>query len=448
MKKVLGVLFILVILGGVIALAGYRVYKSNHREKSETTTEIQARTGMPVEVVVIGRGGIESKLNIYGTLKGQNEVSITPKIGGRIEKIYVDNGDRVRAGQVLVQIETKEINDQVNQARAALRLAKAALAGAKQQETMVNNGARDQERRQVENAVDQAQQGFDVAQSSLNRTKALYEKGVVAQQQYDSVKLQYDIAKSQLDSAKQQLDLVNKGARDEEKEMAKEGVRQAEAGVSQAEAAVAYAESQLKNATVTAPVSGVVASRMFDVGTLVGPSMPYPLMTIVDDAAFSIKSDISEVDLDKVRVGQSVDLTVDAIPGQTFTGTITEINPSATMGTRTFTLKVDVDNRDRLMKSGMFARGTVKVAEKSNVLKVPKDSIVKQNGKQGVFIAKCDPEGKECKSAFSQIETGIINTLTVEVLNGVQEGDEVVLVGAAGLKEGDKISVEKKSKIE
>jgi len=440
MKKLTSVLLILVVIGAVLGVAGFRIYKKMNMKKSETTTDIQARQGIPVEAVLIGRGDIESRLAIYGTLKGRNEVPINPKVGGRIQRIYVENGDRVRAGQVLVQIETKEINDQVNQARAA-------LAGARQQEAMVYNGARDQERRQAQNMVDQAEQGFAVAESTLKRMDALFKQGIIAQQQYDSVKLQYDLAKSQLDNARQQLDMVKEGARDEQKEMAKQGVKQAEA-------AVAFAESQLGNASVVSPVSGVVSSRMFDVGTLVGPSMPYPLMTIVDDSSFSLKADISEVDLDKVRIGQPVELTIDAIPGMVFSGKISEINPSASMGTRTYTLKVDVENRDKLMKSGLFARGSVKVQSKAGVLKVPKDALVKRAGEQGVFvIGDCKnsevkgSKSRTCKVSFTPIEIGIVNTLTVEAVKGLNEGDEIVLTGAAGLNNGDKVSVEKILKV-
>ncbi|MFA6451689.1 MAG: efflux RND transporter periplasmic adaptor subunit, partial [bacterium] len=155
---------------------------------------------------------------------------------------------------------------------------------------------------------------------------------------------------------------------------------------------------------------------------------------------------------DKVRVGQPVELTVDAIPGMTFSGRMTEINPSASMGTRTYTIKVDVENRDRLMKSGMFARGSVRVETKANVLKVPKDAIIKRNGVQGVFTIKCEKdekasEAKTCGVTFAPIEIGIVNTLTVQAAKGLEEGEEVVLVGAAGLNTGDKVSVEKTSKL-
>jgi RND family efflux transporter MFP subunit len=191
------------------------------------------------------------------------------------------------------------------------------------------------------------------------------------------------------------------------------------------------------------------------VGALVGNTTPYPLMTIVDDASFSIKSDISEVDLDKVSVGQPVEVTIDAIPGTKFEGRITEINPSASQGTRTYTIKVDVANRDRLMKSGMFARGSVRVQSQANVLKVPKDAIIKRGGEQGVIVVKnCKAstekgsKSRTCEAAFEVIETGIVNTLTVQVTKGLNEGDEVVLVGAAGLNTGDKISVEKTSKMQ
>jgi HlyD family secretion protein len=417
MKKVLIVLIVLAIVAG----AAYRVYQKSNMKQAETTRDIQLRDGLPVETAKVEIGEIESRLLIYGTLKGRNEIPIYPKVGGRILQVYVDNGDRVGAGRLLVQIETKEIQDQVDQARAG-------LSAAQQQYELVKEGARPQERTQAENQLENARQGLEVAKSNFERMQKLLDSGVITQQTYDSVKLQCDTAKTMYENAKQQMSIVNTGARDQEKKMAEQNVKQAAA-------AVAYAESQIKNASITSPVSGVIASRMFDPGTLVGPTSPYPLMYVVDDSSFSIKADISEIDLDKVKIGQPVEITIDAIPGVRSDGTITEINPSATMGTRTYTLKVEVKNRDGLMKSGMFARGSVRVAVNQNALKIPKDSIIKRNGKDGVFVVNAN------KVKFAEIETGIINTLHVEVTKGLTGSEEIVVVGASGLNDGDKVKV-------
>jgi len=420
MRRIVIAVIILIIIGVV----GLRVYQSRHRHKAETSQELQARLGIPVETVKVGRGQIETRLSIYGMLKGENEVPIFPKVGGRVLRVAVGNGDRVRAGQLLVQIETKEIQDQVNQAQAAVN-------GARERLILTRKGARPQEHSQVENIVEEARQAYETAQSSLKRMQGLLDGGVVSQQQFDGVKLQYDMAKTQYENAKEQLSIVRDGARDEEKKMAEEGLKQAEAALS-------FAKEQIKNASITSPLAGVVSSRMIDPGTLTGPGTPYPLMTIVDDSSFKMNADISEVELHKVRLGQAVDITVDAIPEKHFAGVVTKINPAATMGARTYTLEVLVKGSDGLMKSGMFARGSVITANRTNALKVPKDALVRRNGDYGVFVVK------NGKADFKKIQQGVANTLHVEVLKGVSEGEEIVLSGAAGLKTGDKVRVIKR----
>ena len=437
---------------GLMLVCGGPGCKGKKTKEAATVKELQAANGIPVETQVVTNGSIDARLQVTGMLKATNEVPISPKIGGRILKIYVNNGDRVQAGDKLVQIETKEIMDQVNQVRAGVQQAEAgvqqAQAGvnvANERLSMAMTGARPQERQQMENLVTQAEQGFAIAKSNLDRMKNLLDAGVIPRQQYDTVKIQYDMAETQYKNAKEQMSLVNEGARDEEKSMARQGVMQAQQArqqalqaKQQAQAGLSFAQEQIKNATIVAPMSGVVASRIFDPGTLVGPGMPYPLMSIIDDSGFSLESDISETDLDKVRIGQNVDLTVDAIPGAKFRGTITRINPAASMGTRTYTIKITLEHSGdpaqyAQLKSGLFCRGNIIVQSRNNTVVIPKDAVQKTKGENVVYITK------DKKAIMRKVELGINGADNVEIVSGLSFGDHLVIEGAAGLKDGDKV---------
>lgn len=428
-------------------------------QKAETATEIKLRRGIPVETARVTEGTIDSLLAINGEIKGRNEAPIYPKIGGRVLQILVNNGDRVSKGQVLVRIETKEIQDGVNQAQAAVNMADAAVkqaeAGvraAQDQVSLVNKGARPQEKLQVENLVEQSKQGFEIAQSNLNRMQTLLASGVVSQQQYDVVKIQYDSAKTGYENAKQQLSIVNTGARDEERgmtrqslQMAKQGLEQAKQGREQAKAGLSFAREQLKSATIIAPTAGIVSSRIIDPGTLIGPNMPYPILTIVDNSAFTLNAEISETDLSKVRIGQAVSLKVDAIEGKTLTGKVVEINFSPTMGAQTYKIKINIErgvnDKDAFagLKSGLHANGNIVVEKHTGTLTIPKDAIISKPGiKAGVFVVK------DGKAVLKKVDTGIVNLFAIEVTGGLSVMDEVVVVGAAGLRDGDKINVTRK----
>ncbi len=426
MKRFIVIAVILAVLGGIGYLSFSRINEQKNRKGMETGKDIQARLGIPVETTTIGMGSIESHLAINGSLKGRNEVPIYPKATGRIKQFYVDNGSRVRSGQVVAQLETSEIDEQVRQAEAA-------VAQARQNVIMVKNGARPQEKLQAENLTQQAAQAYEIAKTNLARMQNLLEKGVISQSQFDTYKLQYDQAKTSFENAKEQLALVNIGARDEQKSMAAEGLKQAEA-------ALAYAKLMRENATVTSPVSGIVTSRIIDPGTLASPGMREALMTIVDDSVFYLESEISEMDLAKVKQRQEVLITVDAVPGRKFVGHVDEINPSVSLASRTYSLKIRV-NRDKALTTGMFCRGDIITAARNNAVIAPKDAIHKDS--EGYYVIVIGSDGKNAIAKRRHVELGLINTKSAEIISGLKTGEKIVTTGSSTLQDGDRINLTK-----
>ncbi len=236
-------------------------------------------------------------------------VSVSPKISGRIEQVFVDEGDTVQAGQVIAKIESAEIEVQVAQAKANLAAAQAKL-------NEIKSGSRPQQIAQAGAATEQALAGFENAWRNYERMEALYNQGAVSAQQLDAAKTALAVAKAQYNAASQSYSLTAEGARAEDVEIA-------QAQVEQAAAALKNAELTLANTEIKSPVTGVVAVKSVDQGEIV--SAGQPLFNITDPNDIWVSANIEETSVGKLVVGQTVSFTVDAYPGRTFKGEVSDV---------------------------------------------------------------------------------------------------------------------------
>ena len=240
-------------------------------------------------------------------------INVSAKIPGRVVEVFVKEGDRVKAGQIIARLDPKDILAQKAQAEAAVSAAKAvydqAWAGARQQE--IGAAAADSS---------QAQATAENARKNYVRMQQLYTQGAISAAQLDNAEAAYKVA-SQAASAKgEQLSLVQAGAREET-------IRAALAQVKQAEAAVQAVNTTLDNAAILAPTDGTVAQKSVNAGEVV--SAGQPLFNVVNDSDLWVDAKIEETKLGKVTVGQKVDYTIDTYPDQVFTGTVYEVGSAA-----------------------------------------------------------------------------------------------------------------------
>jgi multidrug resistance efflux pump len=279
---------------------------------------------------------------------GGTIVTASAKIPGRIVEVLVKEGDSVTYGQLVARIETREIVAQKVQAEAALATAKARYEE-------ITAGARPQEIDQARSALDQAKASLDHAAKNYERMEKLYHDGAISSSQRDSADTTFVIARETYKSAGEKLDLVLAGSRDET-------VRAAAAQVRQAEATLEAAQATYDNATITAPVSGLVALKSVNPGEVVAAGQA--LFTIADLQDVWVSARIEETKIGKLKPGQQVEYTVDGYPGRTFTGTVYEIGAAANS---VFAL-IPTEN-----SSGNFTKVTQRIPIK---ISLPKDSDV------------------------------------------------------------------------
>jgi HlyD family secretion protein len=286
-------------------------------------------------------GGCASRsgeLTANGTIEA-TEIKVVAEVGGRLNELLVKEGDRVKEGQLVGWIEDQPFRYQVDQARAGVAAAKAALdetgAGARGQE--VEAAQREVDRLAAQVAA--AREQLSLQEDNLKRAEALFdaealpEQELVARQsQVRLARHQLEATEAQLEAARSRLSLLEAGSR-------QQTLERLAAGVNQAEANLALAQLNLEKTKLVAPAAGMVAARNFEKGELIRPGAE--VITLLDDRNLWLNVFVPEDRLSRVRVGQAVRITVDTHPNRSFPGKVVYISPRAEFTPRNVQTKQD-----------------------------------------------------------------------------------------------------------
>ena len=322
---------------------------------------------MTVEVAKVQRGKISSFLTVVGNLVGDQTVEIVPRTGGRVTSISVKLGDRVRRNQVVAKIEDREIVEQVNQAEASHKVAEATIR--------------------------QRQADLELAKTSVERSRNLYGRQLLPKQTLDDAEARYSAAQAQVDLAYAQL--------------------------AQSASRLVELRINLGNTNVVSPVDGFVAKRNVDPGAWV--SNQAGVASVVDISSLRLVANVVEKDLRMVSAGDPAVVEVDAFPGEKFNGKIARVSPILDPATRTAPMEIEIPNANFRLKPGMYAKVTLEVESKENVLLIPKVALVDSEGQRGVYQAN-----GESRAEFKPVKIGIEDAERVEILDGLSEGEMVV----------------------
>jgi len=364
---------------------------------------------------LVTRRDLSATVTATGTIKAMvgAEVKVGSRIPGRVEQLAVQVGDRVKPGQVIARLEQDDL-------RAAVEKARADLAADEAKLLTVRNGARAQEIQTVEAAVRQAEANRLLAQVNVDRYRQLYQDGGIALQVVDTAARDYDVAAAQVHSSREQLSLIRE-------KYTVEDLQYAEAQVQQARAALRISEANLGYATITAPMSGVVASVSTQQGETVTSGSAAPqaptFVTIIDLNRLQVDAYVDETDIGKVHVGQDAAFTVDAFPDKEFSGKVTAIYPKALIQQNvvTYDVVVAIDNREGLLRPDMTTNTTITVAKREKVLTVPNQAVRREDGERVVLVQEGD------RFARRPVKTGWKDKNFTEVLSGLKEGERVVV---------------------
>jgi multidrug efflux pump subunit AcrA (membrane-fusion protein) len=405
----------------IIGLLAFRIVdRLNERQLEEVQkSQIKKEIIIPVRTAMVEKGEVNSFLKVTGVVEANETVRVTSEIMGQAKEVKVQDGEEVNKGDILVVLGDEQIKIQVAQAQATLDSIQASY-------DKIKLGARPQEIKQAESAVLQAKINRDSAEENYLRMKKLSSEKAISEQQYEQAKNQYEIADVQYQSAQESFKLVIEGA-------AEEDVKSVEAQVRQTKAALDMAKYQLKNTKISAPISGKVTSITVSTGEMVSPSVP--LLSIIDVSRVFVKVGISEKDISKIIEGQTVDLEIDAFPEEKFQGEIVSKGVAVNQISKTLEVKIEILQPEVDIPVGVFARGKILVKTNQDALIISSSALVRK--KDGIYVYVIE----EGIARQKEVVLGIIQAKRVEILEGLSEEEEIVVLGNQELEDGLKVDV-------
>jgi HlyD family secretion protein len=352
------------------------------------------------------RGDIAKSVVATGKIQPITKVELKSKASGIVEKLFVDINQHVHKGQVLAQLDQQEILAQVAAQKAQLSAAQANVV------TYKANIEQDR--------VNAAAPDLPMYKSTYDRNLAMQKDGIVSQQVLDDAQRNYVAAENKRDAAVAQISV------DEAK------LKQAEAQVKEAQASLDQLNEQLSYTTLVSPIDGVVLSRDVEIGDAVSSilvlgSTATLVMTLGDTTQVYVQGKVDEADIGSVYLGQPARIRVESFPNRTFNGKVTKIAPLGVEkdNVTTFEVRVSIDNPSGELKANMTANAEILITEHKNALTVPEQAIVYDNQKNA-FAFVPDPKQKDGQRKVP-VKVGISNGSKTEILNGLKEGDTVVL---------------------
>ncbi|NJK34739.1 MAG: efflux RND transporter periplasmic adaptor subunit [Oscillatoriales cyanobacterium SM2_2_1] len=385
--------------------------------------------GLADTTIAVTQEPLALRIRASGSITPIQTVNLSPKQSGILAELLVEQGDRVRRGQVIARMDASNIEPQVNQAQATLLSAEANLA-------RLRNGPRLESIAALEARVIAAQSRIDTALSRLNlatiraaRFSSLQREGAINRDRLDEVLTEERNARADLNNAQASL-LEQQRILEESRNGSRfEDIAQAEAQRAQAEASLQAAQVQLEDTTIRAPFDGIITQKYANSGAFVTPTTSASATNSATSSSIvaiaqglEILARVPEVDVRAIRVGQSVEITADAFPDQTFRGRVRLIAPEAVLeqNVTSFQVRVSLDTGREQLRSGMntdlrFVGQTI-----PDALTVPTVAIVTENSKNGVLVP--DESGKP---TFREVTLGTSVDNRTQILSGLQAGDRV-----------------------
>ncbi len=390
------------ILVGLVMLAGLATACEKKQQAAAEQPVIV--TGVKLETATLAP--IEDFYEATGTVKSRTTTTLSARTLGTVIALRVREGDRVSAGQTLLEIDNRDAAAQLQKAQAGLLEAQAAQTEVEQS----SNGA------QAAKAAVEANQRL--AQATFNRYQTLLERKSVSAQEFDEVKARLQIAEAEVERADKMLQMI----------AAKKA--QVRARIEQAKAELSNAQVNAGYARITAPLNGIVIAKSIEIGSTATPGAP--LLTLEDSARYRLEAAVEESQLRRIRLRDAARVQIDALGGAELSATVSEIMPSAEAGSRSYTVKLELPPQT-LLRSGMY--GTARFASgQRQALLIPQRALVQRGQLTGVFVVD-----KENVARMRLVKTGKTVGEQVEILSGLQAGERFATEGAANLSDGNRV---------
>lgn len=341
-----------VVIGASCYLALFTSSCSSETQ-SKNMDDKDSTSAIPVEVATTKTGDISAYYSSTATLEAEEEAMVVAKVRGIVKNLNVEEGDYVKAGDLLAQLEEEQLELEAERAKATM----------------------------------------DRLQNELNRKKELYNKNLISAQEYENAKYEYQAQKSEYELAK----------------------------------------LQVKYSQIQAPIEGIVSDRLIKVGNMINSDQEVFKITDFDPLLAVLQ--VPEHEMDKIEKGQKALIQVDAVKGEVFEGQVLRISPTVNPETGTFEVTVSIKDESRQLKPGMFGRVQIVYDTHQNVMMIPKNAVMTEDGTSSVYVLNN-------KLAYRRnVNTGYVNGDSIEVLEGLTPSDTVVTIGQSSLQDSSLVEI-------
>ena len=355
-------------------------------EEKKTPEKAKGKPPVAVEATKVSAADVIEGIEVIGTLAAKFGADVRSEYTGIVTDVYVTEWVKVKKGDPLAKLDTREIEVALQRVLAGVEVAKANLL--------------------------QLEVGENRANREFERAVKLKEEGLITQQALDDARTERLAAAARIEAAKAQIRL--------------------------AEEEVKQVQTRLAKTLLRSPMDGMVSLRNVNVGDFVGEMGAKSMFRIVDNRILDLTVTVPSGEMAALRPGQLITFSTDALPGKTFSGKVMFINPIVNEADRSIKVVAEVDNKNEQLKSGLFVTGRIKTGERKGVLKIPRAALLTWDvpGKKGeVFIVQGDVAKRR------MVRTGVLTGDLVEVTEGVEPGNLVITRGGFNVKDGDNVNV-------
>ena len=399
-----------------VAIVALAMLAGCGKDKKEEK-EAEGPTTVMVETAVLG--AIDHVVIADAVLYPINQANVVSKLSAPVRRVLVNRGDHVRANQVLVELESADLAAAANESRSQYEQTQAAyqtLTGA----TVLEDKTKAQADAQA------AQQTYDAAKKVYESRVALQKEGALAQKLVDDAKVAMVQAQSALETARRHLEALNSVSQ-------REAIRGAEAQVNAAKAHYENSSIQVGYAQVRSPISGVVSDRPVYPGEM--PASGSPLVSIVDISKIVARANVPVKEAASIKVGRPARITG---PDGDIPGNVTVVSPAVDPSTTTVEVWVQADNPGEKLKPGGTVRVAIIAETIQDTMVVPATALLNSDdGTPKVMIITRDNVAHE-----RHVSVGVRQGDRVQIVSGLQNGEQVVTSGGLGLEDKAKVKIE------
>jgi HlyD family secretion protein len=399
----------LIIILIALIISGAGIYFVSRRKNAQPN--MSSRT-VPVETQ-----SLKVSFEASGSIEPITSVNISPKITGRLTALYVEQGDKVKAGQLLARMDSANLTAELAQAQAE-------LAQAQAEYTKVLNGNRQEAIARAKSQVLSAQAQADLSAKRLEKNRWLAQQGAIAQLTLDEYLSADKTSRASLAEAQKQLQELENGSRPED-------IAQSKAKVAAAQARVDLAQTELEDTAIYAPFDGLISQKYATVGAVVTPNVSASTTSSATSSSIlsiasglEVNVNVSEATIAQIEPNQTVEIMAEAYPYRTFQGRVQQIAPEAIVenNVTSFEVKVKLITGQAELRSGMNVDAVFVGKKIPNALTIPTVAITTNQGEIGVMVL-----GDRNQAQFKPVRVGFSEGGRTQILQGLASGDRVFI---------------------